>query len=570
MASPAPLPVAVVGAGYWGPNLVRNFRAARTGTWSRLRPGPATGRQARCRPGRGAGRAVLDELLDPRRRRRGRDRDAGPHAPRRSPWPRCAPASTCWSRSRWRTTGPTGRAMVEDAERARPGADGDHTYCYTPAVLKIRELVAAGELGDILFVDSVRINLGLVQPDVDVFWDLAPHDLSILDFILPGGLRAGRGGRARRRPARRRPGLRRLPDAAAGRRRHGPRARQLAEPDQDPPDGHRRLPAHPGLGRPEPAAAAQRLRPRGRPDRAVAGRRRTEAASHLLPARRHGRRRCPSTRRWARWSAEFAAASAQRAPRHGPAGPGCGCCPCSRPSATSLSADGAAASAPGSRRTPHSWRQSDEHACREPRVLVTGGAGTIGSTIVDQLLDAGAGQVDVLDNLVRGRRANLADGAGQRPGRAGRGRHPRPRPRPRPDPGQGPGLPPGGHPDHPVRRGAPAGPRGAGRRHLQRARGGGRAAGSTRWSPPRRASVYGLAEQFPTDGAPPPLQQRHVLRRGQVVQRGHAAQLPARCTGSTTCCCATSTSTGRGWTSTASTPRCWSAGWSASRTASRR
>ena len=65
----------------------------------------------------------------------------------------------------------------------------DHTFCYTPAVQYLRDLVAGGELGDVLFVDSVRINLGLVQPDVDVFWDLAPHDLSILDFVLPGGLR---------------------------------------------------------------------------------------------------------------------------------------------------------------------------------------------------------------------------------------------------------------------------------------------------------------------------------------------------------------------------------------------
>ena len=44
----------------------------------------------------------------------------------------------------------------------------------------------AGELGDLQYVDSVRINLGLVQPDIDVLWDLAPHDLSILDFVLPG------------------------------------------------------------------------------------------------------------------------------------------------------------------------------------------------------------------------------------------------------------------------------------------------------------------------------------------------------------------------------------------------
>jgi predicted dehydrogenase len=51
----------------------------------------------------------------------------------------------------------------------------DHTYCYTPAVQRIRQLIRGGEIGDIQFVDSVRINLGLVQPDVDVLWDLAPQ-----------------------------------------------------------------------------------------------------------------------------------------------------------------------------------------------------------------------------------------------------------------------------------------------------------------------------------------------------------------------------------------------------------
>jgi predicted dehydrogenase len=61
----------------------------------------------------------------------------------------------------------------------------DHTYCYTSAVQRIRELVHGGEIGDVQFIDSVRINLGLVQPDVDVLWDLAPHDLSIMDFVLP-------------------------------------------------------------------------------------------------------------------------------------------------------------------------------------------------------------------------------------------------------------------------------------------------------------------------------------------------------------------------------------------------
>ena len=65
----------------------------------------------------------------------------------------------------------------------------DHTYCYTPVVQRIRELIRSGQIGELQFVDSVRINLGLVQPDVDVLWDLAPHDLSILDFVLPEDVR---------------------------------------------------------------------------------------------------------------------------------------------------------------------------------------------------------------------------------------------------------------------------------------------------------------------------------------------------------------------------------------------
>ena len=60
----------------------------------------------------------------------------------------------------------------------------DHTFLYTPAVTKIRELVEAGELGDLYYVDSVRINLGLFQHDINVIWDLAPHDLSIAAFVL--------------------------------------------------------------------------------------------------------------------------------------------------------------------------------------------------------------------------------------------------------------------------------------------------------------------------------------------------------------------------------------------------
>lgn len=60
----------------------------------------------------------------------------------------------------------------------------DHTFVYTGAVRKMRALVDAGELGDLLYVDSVRVNLGLFQQDTNVIWDLAAHDLAIMDYLV--------------------------------------------------------------------------------------------------------------------------------------------------------------------------------------------------------------------------------------------------------------------------------------------------------------------------------------------------------------------------------------------------
>lgn len=60
----------------------------------------------------------------------------------------------------------------------------DHTFIYTGAVRKAKEIVDKGELGEIIYFDSVRVNLGLFQHDVNVVWDLAPHDLSIMDYVL--------------------------------------------------------------------------------------------------------------------------------------------------------------------------------------------------------------------------------------------------------------------------------------------------------------------------------------------------------------------------------------------------
>jgi predicted dehydrogenase len=83
-----------------------------------------------------------------------------------------------------------GRKLVEAADRYGRVLMLDHTYCYTQAVDYLRGLVRTGELGDLQYLDSVRINLGLVQRDVDVLWDLAPHDLSIFQSILPDGVHA--------------------------------------------------------------------------------------------------------------------------------------------------------------------------------------------------------------------------------------------------------------------------------------------------------------------------------------------------------------------------------------------
>ena len=69
----------------------------------------------------------------------------------------------------------------------------DHTFVYNGAVRKMKEIVAGGELGDLLYFDSIRINLGLFQRDINVLWDLAPHDLSIMDYLIgrqPVGLSA--------------------------------------------------------------------------------------------------------------------------------------------------------------------------------------------------------------------------------------------------------------------------------------------------------------------------------------------------------------------------------------------
>ena len=74
--------------------------------------------------------------------------------------------------------------LIDIAESRRLKIMVDHTFLFTGAVKKIRQLVDDGTLGKLYYYDSTRVNLGLFQHDVDVLWDLAPHDLSIVDYLI--------------------------------------------------------------------------------------------------------------------------------------------------------------------------------------------------------------------------------------------------------------------------------------------------------------------------------------------------------------------------------------------------
>lgn len=74
--------------------------------------------------------------------------------------------------------------LLEEADRRNLVLMVDHTFVYTGAVRQIKALLDEGQLGQVLYYDSVRVNLGLFQHDVNVLWDLAVHDLSIMDYLL--------------------------------------------------------------------------------------------------------------------------------------------------------------------------------------------------------------------------------------------------------------------------------------------------------------------------------------------------------------------------------------------------
>ncbi len=177
--------IGIIGAGYWGPNLIRNFslldnvrvvaladlREERLKLMSRLYPGLklVTGNS--------------DEILH------SRDIDAVVIAtPVSSHFPLGMEALShgkhLLMEKPMTATTEQAEVLIETAQRNGLILMVDHTFVYTGAVTKIKEIITSGELGEIYYFDSVRVNLGLFQHDINVIWDLAPHDVSIMDYLI--------------------------------------------------------------------------------------------------------------------------------------------------------------------------------------------------------------------------------------------------------------------------------------------------------------------------------------------------------------------------------------------------
>lgn len=177
--------IGVIGYGYWGPNLVRNFvetPGAQVKTVSDFKPELLAKVQARY-PNIQVTTDCQDIFNDPKI-------DAVAIA---------TPVSTHFDlalaalqagkhllvEKPMTVSSEQAMRLIEEAEKRNLVLMVDHTFVYTGAVRKMRDLVVTNVIGDIYYYDSVRVNLGLFQHDVNVIWDLAVHDLSIMDYILP-------------------------------------------------------------------------------------------------------------------------------------------------------------------------------------------------------------------------------------------------------------------------------------------------------------------------------------------------------------------------------------------------
>ena len=179
-----PVHIGVIGYGYWGPNLVRNFAEApgsQVAAVSDVRADLLARAQARY-PSVKTTTDCRELFADP-------TIDAIVIAtPVSTHFELAMEALTAGKHvlveKPLAATSEQAALLIDEAAARDRVLMVDHTFIYTGAVQKIKELVARGQLGALYYYDSVRINLGQFQHDVDVLWDLAVHDLAIMDYVL--------------------------------------------------------------------------------------------------------------------------------------------------------------------------------------------------------------------------------------------------------------------------------------------------------------------------------------------------------------------------------------------------
>jgi predicted dehydrogenase len=176
--------VGVIGYGYWGPNLVRNFAeipGVTVRAVSDLDSRKLENVQRRY-PGVKVTSDFLQVINDPKI-------DAVAIATPVTSHFELAAATLkagkhVWVEKPMTETSLQASKLVDEAEKRKLTLMVDHTFVYTGAVRKMRELLSNGDLGELYYYDSIRVNLGLIQRDVNVISDLAVHDFSILDYLL--------------------------------------------------------------------------------------------------------------------------------------------------------------------------------------------------------------------------------------------------------------------------------------------------------------------------------------------------------------------------------------------------
>jgi predicted dehydrogenase len=174
----------VIGYGYWGPNIVRNLAALDACDLVAVcdKNPAALKRAARAYPGVRATTDFSDILRSP---------DIDAVAIVTPVWTHFELAKAALENGKhvfvekpFTCTSAQAEELVELADRRKLTIMVDHTFLFGGPVMKIRELVESGALGGLYYFDSTRVNLGLFQHDINVIWDLAPHDLSIMDHII--------------------------------------------------------------------------------------------------------------------------------------------------------------------------------------------------------------------------------------------------------------------------------------------------------------------------------------------------------------------------------------------------